>query len=74
MGLAGVHSAGHVRRSKAGRAQGLECVGSYRDVFQCLVLSLGSSFLPAFGFVTGCISCKQTQYTLPAVLEELLSQ
>ena len=42
-------------------------MGSYGDVFQCLVLSLGSSFLPAFGFVTGCISCKQTQCTSPAV-------
>lgn len=52
--------------ARQGDHRGSERVGSYGDVFQRLVLGLGSSFLPAFGFVTGCISCKQTQRTSPS--------
>lgn len=69
------------RKSKGARQggyRGSERAGSYGDVFQRLVLSLGSSFLPAFRFVTGCISCKQMQHTFPTVRpampEEPLSQ
>lgn len=53
--------------ARQGGHRGSERAGSYRDVFQRLVLGLGSSFLPAFSFVTGCISCKQMQRTSPAV-------